>query len=1075
MTTTTVFGDAADCGITSYDDTYSVARDHGGLDEGLSPASLDGFVGQNFATPTYYCSQDFQGFDTSSIPDTDSVSAAVLSLKGSNDNDLSDLLTVEARSYDWGATVDLTDFRTGSELNVLTSCATAGPSTFTTGYIDFSSTGSMPAAINKTGFTRFVLCGARNVGTGTAPSGEEYWQLISADQTGTVDDPKLVVTHTGAIQANAEVSSVTVIGRDAIAKIKPSSSSSSTTPSALDATTRVNVVYEDGLTIGSSFSHVGSSYIGAPDLFAALAGMASTVITANPSTVGARASIQVASSTVVSYNSTTVIQKLVNAEAAIVLGVGRDAADYISVKPTLSSLAASASNASISTTSQTQATAGMATSTASSSVAALRIQFISGTSQTTISGLTGSGRSSFTASLSSSLSATTTNATGSITVPAATASTLVVAGPGAALANISISPVPSSGSVTGTAFGITGSNRLNTPLISLPVSAYTTVTTTAFQAGVASVSATSYNVAPKVIANIGVSIETSTGNNSISSVVPKPGAASVTSSSSNGIGTKVSALGASIITVSVSGIDASVATADRIIVSASLATLTITAYNETSNVNATQATASLAGTSYSVPIGLGPNTTTAAANGTASSLTIKVSPSASIASSLDTAYIPGWATSTSALGSSVSISSGAIGDNLSTSTGNGQVSISGANSKIFVSVAPPVASTTPTAYNTTSKGVAVSGAASMLSTAVNTANAVRTSPTLASASGAANNIRSDSMAGAQTATSSVVSNNHTSTTGPTETVASATVSGLTISAGIRPSSSVGQVSSSGNDIKAAVAPVPGVGLITVTAYTTSSVSAQAGISSSAVEVIAHSGNVATADYIVVQAQAAALSAAGSDTIANIVTSQTLAAAIGASYGSPVAVQTNTGATTVVVSAQNVSGLNQSQIAAGIASVAAVAQDATQRMETNPTNISVLAAAENSEAQNSINAGLSAITATAHNATIALIEITSPVYADSAIGTTNAHNIGAIVSSGINFAQTTIVADPIVWAVGVRIYSGAPSICTPFSYPTRVLGPRRSIAGRQIITSTETVELVSVIEFAKMSPVVTVVG
>jgi hypothetical protein len=200
MTTTTIFGDAVDDYVSNYSATYATARDGAGSFEPLNSAALDMFLGQVHGGGVYYCLEVFLGFDTSGIPDIDVVSAAVLSMYGLNDNDTGDVNNVTVRTYDWGSSVDTGDFRTAAQLNALTSVATAAFGTFTaSGYIDFISTGSMPAAINITGFTRFVLHGNRHA-AGTAPSNdtEEYWALYSSDNTGTTNDPKLVVTHAAA-------------------------------------------------------------------------------------------------------------------------------------------------------------------------------------------------------------------------------------------------------------------------------------------------------------------------------------------------------------------------------------------------------------------------------------------------------------------------------------------------------------------------------------------------------------------------------------------------------------------------------------------------------------------------------------------------------------------------------------------------------------------------------------------------------------------------------------------------------------------------------------------------------------
>jgi len=200
MTTTTVFAGANDFWVLNHDDSYANARSGAAgtkfMDVGNEPVL---FVGQ--ADPAhaggYECMEIMLEFDTSSIPDTDTIDSGVFSIWGSNDNDPGDLMTVQLRAYDWGGTMQDTDWRSDSQLNALTLCATLAPgSLITTDYNDFASQAGMVGSVNKTGFSRYVLCSNRHI-AGTV-SVEEYLQLISADTSGTTNDPKLVVNHTTA-------------------------------------------------------------------------------------------------------------------------------------------------------------------------------------------------------------------------------------------------------------------------------------------------------------------------------------------------------------------------------------------------------------------------------------------------------------------------------------------------------------------------------------------------------------------------------------------------------------------------------------------------------------------------------------------------------------------------------------------------------------------------------------------------------------------------------------------------------------------------------------------------------------
>jgi len=138
--------------------------------------------------------ESFLGFDTSSIPDTDTVSAAVLRVTSFMDASDTDF-DIQARLRDWGTTVTTADYVPGASLSGLTllgSYATSSGFTGTTGY-DFSDT-AMAANVNKTGSTRMLLCSSRTTGN-NAPTTTEYVNIYSADYTGTTRDPKLTVTY----------------------------------------------------------------------------------------------------------------------------------------------------------------------------------------------------------------------------------------------------------------------------------------------------------------------------------------------------------------------------------------------------------------------------------------------------------------------------------------------------------------------------------------------------------------------------------------------------------------------------------------------------------------------------------------------------------------------------------------------------------------------------------------------------------------------------------------------------------------------------------------------------------------
>lgn len=196
-TVSTFYSGTSDGYLVSVHATYATARStHSG---GTSPSDT---------ATTMVCGQqkpgDFQlyemfvQFDTSAIDDGDTVSQAVLSLYGTVDLSTTDF-TAEARVSDWGASLTTADWIAGESLSSLTRVATHASAGFTTSaYNDFTEDGlNFRSAVNTTGATRLILVSDRLV-AGTEPTGNELWIVSTADETGTTQDPKLVVTHTAA-------------------------------------------------------------------------------------------------------------------------------------------------------------------------------------------------------------------------------------------------------------------------------------------------------------------------------------------------------------------------------------------------------------------------------------------------------------------------------------------------------------------------------------------------------------------------------------------------------------------------------------------------------------------------------------------------------------------------------------------------------------------------------------------------------------------------------------------------------------------------------------------------------------
>lgn len=194
-TVSTFYSATTDGGITSsHATTYSTAR--AGFDLSAQTAVSGHAIGQRkTAGGDYVLYESFFQWDTSALGG-DTISAAVFSLYGVSDTSATDF-TVEARLNDWGAALTTADWVAGADLSAKTLLATFATSGFSTaGYNDFTDV-AFPANINAAGSTLVVVCSA-NQTNNTAPTGDEYVNAYQADQAGTTNDPKLVVTHAAA-------------------------------------------------------------------------------------------------------------------------------------------------------------------------------------------------------------------------------------------------------------------------------------------------------------------------------------------------------------------------------------------------------------------------------------------------------------------------------------------------------------------------------------------------------------------------------------------------------------------------------------------------------------------------------------------------------------------------------------------------------------------------------------------------------------------------------------------------------------------------------------------------------------
>lgn len=182
----------ADAYLMSESASWTQARDGLGTFTAYSSgATLT--LGKLLSSGTYYAYEAFLSFDTSSIPDTAEITAAVLSVAAAVTD--SKTWTLQAKAFDWGGTLSSSDWQDATEwaaLTLLAEYAMSGGWTSGNRYNLTEYGTNLQAAINKTGSTRMILASS-NI-SGIAPSGDDATQMHASEATGTTNDPKLEVT-----------------------------------------------------------------------------------------------------------------------------------------------------------------------------------------------------------------------------------------------------------------------------------------------------------------------------------------------------------------------------------------------------------------------------------------------------------------------------------------------------------------------------------------------------------------------------------------------------------------------------------------------------------------------------------------------------------------------------------------------------------------------------------------------------------------------------------------------------------------------------------------------------------------
>lgn len=150
---------------------------------------------------TYYFGRGFFLFDTSAIPDSDTIDSAVFSQYTTGSYSDADSTTFECVET---SPASNTAIAAGDYDNFTNTSGGNRALYNTTGYKDITLNATGEGWISKTGVTKLGIIGGRDLNN-SAPTGLNRDVFYFADQSGTSNDPKLAVTHSGGTAYTQDV------------------------------------------------------------------------------------------------------------------------------------------------------------------------------------------------------------------------------------------------------------------------------------------------------------------------------------------------------------------------------------------------------------------------------------------------------------------------------------------------------------------------------------------------------------------------------------------------------------------------------------------------------------------------------------------------------------------------------------------------------------------------------------------------------------------------------------------------------------------------------------------------------
>ena len=186
-----IYGETGDGQIEGDHTDYATARSTSASCFAAAPLA----VGQRYDGVTFhrYVKRSYVSFDTSGIPDGETVLSAALYLRGKEDASDTEF-DVKVYRYAWAEA--LCDNQEANYDGAYGGSATLEGTLLNTSSFAVETWFNLSVAtggVNKTGDSKYASVSSRDVDA-TGPTGNEYVVFYSADEAGTDKDPKLVVT-----------------------------------------------------------------------------------------------------------------------------------------------------------------------------------------------------------------------------------------------------------------------------------------------------------------------------------------------------------------------------------------------------------------------------------------------------------------------------------------------------------------------------------------------------------------------------------------------------------------------------------------------------------------------------------------------------------------------------------------------------------------------------------------------------------------------------------------------------------------------------------------------------------------